>query len=130
MNTIIVRTAVPYLMTLLILSSFFLVLRGHNEPGGGFAGGLVAAGAFGLHVLVKGVRSTQRMLHMDPRYLFSIGLLMAVFSGTVSLVSGKPFMTGLWWSSHFGTPLFFDVGVYLVVLGVTLTILFSMEESE
>jgi multicomponent Na+:H+ antiporter subunit B len=130
MNTVILRTAVPYLTTLLILSSFFLVLRGHNEPGGGFAGGLVAAAAFGLHVLVNGLRSTQQMLRIDPRYLLSTGLLLAVFSGAVSLVLGKPFMTGVWWSPHFGTPLFFDLGVYLVVVGVTLTIIFSMEESE
>jgi multicomponent Na+:H+ antiporter subunit B len=117
-------------MTLLILSSFFLVIRGHNEPGGGFAGGLVAAAAFGLHVLVNGIRSARRMLRIDPRYLGSTGLLIAVFSGIVSLVLGNPFMTGIWWSPHIGTPLLFDLGVYLVVVGVTLTIIFGMEESE
>jgi multicomponent Na+:H+ antiporter subunit B len=117
-------------MTLLIISSFFLLARGHNEPGGGFAGGLLAAAALGLDLLVNGTEAARRRVPIDPRYFAAGGLLMAVLSGGVSLIAGDPFLTGQWWGTHFGTPLLFDVGVYLVVVGVTLMILFTMEESQ
>jgi multisubunit Na+/H+ antiporter MnhB subunit len=115
-------------MALLILSSLFLLVRGHNEPGGGFAGGLVASGALALHVLVYGAGPSRRVLRVDPRDLIGIGLLVAVISAAASLIPGEPFMTGQW-SGLFGTPIMFDVGVYAVVAGVTLTIISTMEES-
>lgn len=134
MTSLILSTATRYLLPLLLLFSVFLLLRGHNEPGGGFVGGLVAAAAFSLHAIAYGVAMARRLLGIDPRSLIGLGLLTAVMSGLFSLAQGQPFMTGLWSKGSLpvlgkvGTPLLFDTGVYLVVVGVILTIVFALSE--
>lgn len=135
MTSLILSTATRYILPLLLLFSVFLLLRGHNEPGGGFVGGLVAAAAFALYVIAFDVATARRTLGIDPRTLVGLGLLVALGSGLVSVLAGQPFMTGLWSSytvpllGKVGTPLFFDIGVYLVVIGVTLTIIFALAEA-
>jgi multicomponent Na+:H+ antiporter subunit B len=136
MNSLILRTAARFLLTLLLFS-IFLLLRGHNEPGGGFVGGLVAAGAFALYGLASNVAEARRALRVDTRTLIGVGLLLAFTSGALALLAGKPYLTGLWWSIDlFGatrvelsTPLLVDIGVYLVVLGVALMMLFTLAEA-
>ena len=136
MTSLILSTATRYLLPLLLLFSIFLLLRGHNEPGGGFAGGLVAAAAFALYTIAHNVTTAQKVLRVKPRTLIAAGLLVAVSSGLISLLAGYPFMTGLWSSQTLlalgkvGTPLLFDIGVYLVVIGITLLIIFSLAEEE
>ena len=136
MTSLILSTATRYMLPLLLLFSIFLLLRGHNEPGGGFVGGLVAAAAFALYAFAFNVANARQAVRVDPRTLIGIGLLIAVSSGLISLFSSLPFMTGLWSSQEIpvlgkaGTPVLFDVGVYLVVVGVTLTIIFSLAESD
>jgi multicomponent Na+:H+ antiporter subunit B len=125
-------------MPMLLLFSAFILFRGHNLPGGGFIGGLVASTTFILHSYAYGVERTRELLRISPRTLIGIGLLVALGSGCISLVAGKPFMTGRWgevqinsdeiW--HLGTPFFFDVGVYLVVIGAVLTIILSLAEGD
>jgi len=134
MTSIILSTAIRYLLPLLLLFSVFTTLRGHNEPGGGFVGGLVAAAAFALYTLAFGIGRARRLLGIDPRTLIGIGLLIAVASGFVGLFTGQPFMTA-WWGNNPvpllgkpGTPLFFDLGVYVTVIGVTLTMIFALAE--
>lgn len=135
-QSLILSAATRYLMPLLLLFSFFLLLRGHNEPGGGFVGGLVAAAAFALYAFSFDVDRTRQLLRLDPRQLMSIGLLMAALSGMVAWLNQKPFLTALWskqpWPvlGKVGTPLLFDVGVYMVVLGVTLKIVFALADDE
>jgi multicomponent Na+:H+ antiporter subunit B len=132
--TLILATAVRYLFPLLLLFSVFLLLRGHNEPGGGFVGGLVSAAAFSLYAMARGVAAARRALGIDSRRLIGLGLLMAGLSGLVGMVAGLPFMTGLWLAQPIvllgkvGTPLLFDTGVYLVVIGVALTIILTLAE--
>jgi multicomponent Na+:H+ antiporter subunit B len=134
MYSLILSTAMRFLMPLMLLFSWFVLLRGHNEPGGGFVGGLVAAAAFALHAIAGDPAQTRRLLHTDPRRLIAIGLLVAAGSGLPSLLLGSPFMTGLWWPDPLpaigkvGTPFLFDVGVYLVVFGVSMTILMALWE--
>ena len=136
MTSLILSTATRYMMPLLLLFSIFLLLRGHNEPGGGFVGGLVAAAAFALYAFAFNVENTRQALRIDPRNLIGIGLFIAMGSGLLSLFGGRPYMTGVWSSQEIpvlgkvGTPVLFDVGVYLVVVGVTLTIIFSLAESD
>ena len=62
----IFRTAARLLMPLLLLFSVFLLLRGHNEPGGGFVGGLVAAAAFALYAIAFGTRRARQALVVSP----------------------------------------------------------------
>ena len=136
MNSLILQTATRYLIDLLLLFSIFLLLRGHNEPGGGFVGGLAAAAAFVLYTLAFDVASARKLLRIDPHVLIGVGLMIAIVSGLVGLFLGDAFLTGEWFKWNvlnafefeLGTPLFFDIGVYLVVLGVTLLIVFSLFE--
>ena len=136
MSSIILSTAVRYLLPLILLFSAFTMLRGHNDPGGGFVGGLVAAAAFALYALAFGVAKALRILGVDPRTLIGIGLLIAVASGFVGPLMGHPFLTA-WWGERAvpllgkpGTPLFFDIGVYATVIGVTLTMIFTLAVEE
>lgn len=121
-------------MPLLLLLSLYLLLFGHNVPGGGFEGGLVAAAAFALFTIAHGVDRARRLLHVNPRSLVGSGLLLTLLSGTLSFFVSEPFLTSQWSALNFpgkwkaGTPLLFDIGVYLVVIGATLAIIFSLAE--
>ena len=134
MTSLILRTATRYLLPLLLLLSVHLLLRGHNEPGGGFVGGLVATSAYALAMIAFGVDRARRALHVDPRCLVGVGLLTSTGSAMASMIWGHPFMTALWLEPFIpvigkvGTPFVFDVGVYLVVVGMALMILFSVAE--
>ena len=136
MTSLILSTASRLLLPLFLLFSIFILLRGHNEPGGGFVGGLIAAAAFALHAIAYDVEKTRTLLAIDTRSLIVMGLLLAMSSGMISLFIGEPFFTGQWVKLSFwpigeldlGTPLFFDIGVYLTVIGVTLTIILSLAE--
>ena len=135
MTSLILCTAARFLMPLLLMFSIFLMLRGHNDPGGGFAGGLVATSAFALYGIAFGVAATRRALRVDPRGFIGIGLLIALASGLPSLFGNRPYLTGLWFylpgtKISMGTPVFFDIGVYLVVLGIALTIILALAETE
>lgn len=137
MNSLILSTATRFVMPLLILFSAFLLIRGHNEPGGGFAGGLVAAAALALFAFTFGTDRARQTLRIDPYSLIGWGLLVAVVSGFFGMVlQGQPFLSGVWLTQTIpvigkvGTPLLFDVGVYMVVIGISLLIIFSLAEEE
>ena len=136
MFSVILSTASRYLLPLLLIFSFFLLLRGHNEPGGGFVGGLVAAAAYALYFIANGIDEAEKLLKAEPVILIAIGLLLAVISAVPSLLAGKNFMSGIWLDIKFpvigklGSPLIFDVGVYLLVLGIALKIIFSLAEED
>ncbi len=132
MRSTILQTASNYLLPILLLFSIFLLLRGHYYPGGGFVGGLVAAIAFVLHSLAYGTDSTMKILRYKPLSLIPTGLIIATLSMFAPVLFGLPVMTGLWIEQPIpvigmiGSALFFDLGVYLVVIGVVLTILFTI----
>ncbi len=137
MDSLIVRTAARLIVPLQLAFSLILTLRGHNEPGGGFIGGLVAACAVALYAVANGVPAARRALRVDPQRLLSAGLLLAVVSGMPAMLQGRPFLSAVWGGSlptlvagevKLGTPLLFDIGVYLVVAGSTLLVLFTMAE--
>lgn len=132
MSSIILKTAARYLLPILLLFSIFLLLRGHYLPGGGFVGGLVASIAFVLHSFANGTENTLKLLKYNPLRFVPIGLLLAALSMAIPLLLGYPPMTGLWLDhtvpvvGSLGTALFFDIGVYIVVVGSVLTILFTI----
>ena len=134
MVSIILATASRYLLPLMLIFSFFLLLRGHNEPGGGFVGGLMAAAAYSLYFIANGLREAKILLKIEPIKLVAVGLSIALLSGFISVINNSVFMTGVWSLEEFpvigkiGTPLLFDVGVYFLVLGITLKIVFSIAE--
>jgi len=135
MFSIILSTASKYLFPLFLIFSFFIFLRGHNEPGGGFIGGLIAAAAYSLYLIANGIENTKKLLGIDPVKLISTGLLIALLSSFISLLFSTVFFTGHWLDYNFpvvgkvGTPLLFDLGVYLVVMGIVLKIIFSLCEA-
>ena len=132
MNTMILRETTRRLVPLILVFSVFLLLRGHEHPGGGFVGGLVAAIAFSLYAFVFGPHAARGILRVDPRAVGAVGLAVAIASGFVgSIWDAAPFLTGQWGTLaglKIGTPVMFDVGVYLVVIGVVLTFVLGIKE--
>ena len=126
----IFRTAARLLMPLLLVFAVSLLLRGHNEPGGGFVGGLVASAAFALYTIAFGVQRARQALLVSPLTLLGAGLLLALASGLPAVLRGQPFLTAVWppGPMALGTPVVFDIGVFLVVAGVVLMMIFSLAE--
>lgn len=138
MTSLILRTTARYLMPLLLIFSVFLFLRGHNQPGGGFIAGLVAAAPFALYSIAFGAAEARHVLQVKPRHLIVAGLSASVISGVIGMAGGQPFLTGKWGylslpgmiKLEVGTPTLFDLGVYLGVIGISLSIIFALEEAE
>ncbi|MCB0113655.1 MAG: Na+/H+ antiporter subunit B [Caldilineaceae bacterium] len=132
--SLLLNIATRYLLPVLMLFSLFLLMRGHNEPGGGFTGGLVAASAIAFYAIAFGEDATRRLLNTHPRNYIVAGVAVAFVAGLVGLVTDGVFLAGVWDSTpipvigKIGTPFVFDVGVYLAVIGVTLTILLALME--
>jgi len=137
-HSTVLRTAAEILKPLMLLFSIYVLIRGHNEPGGGFSGGLVAASGFLLDAFARGVPEAKASLRIYPKLLIGAGLLIALGSGLPGLVVDGAFLKGQWYTVHLpglepvkaGTPLLFDIGVYLAVIGIALTIVFTVMEAE
>ncbi len=128
MNWVPLRAVSRPVTMLLVGMSVIVLLRGHNEPGGGFIGGLLAAAGFVVHGLAFGPGHARRLLRTSPLALLASGLLLATLSGVPGLLRGQPYLTAQWWGElltlgKVGTVLLFDIGVYLVVLGAVALIL-------
>lgn len=136
MRTVIFRTIAPILTAIMLVFSVFVLLRGHNEPGGGFIGGLIAASAIAIYGIAVGVDEVRDALRVDPIAMAGFGVFIAGFAGLLSLAQSVPYLTGLWafeiGGSHItiSTPMVFDIGVYLVVLGAISSIALALEENE
>lgn len=134
-STILV-TATRILLPLMLLFAFYIFVRGHNDPGGGFIGGLIVATAFSLYGIAHGMGAARKLLRLHPRTLIGIGLLCVITSGFLAplVVGDLPFLTALWgtavWPAigKLSTPLLFDTGVFLGVVGVTSMIIFTLAE--
>jgi multicomponent Na+:H+ antiporter subunit B len=136
MRSLILQSATRYLAPLLLIFSVVLLSIGHHKPGGGFVGGLVASAAFSLYGIAFGIDSAKRTLVIKPQLLITLGLTCVATSGIISFLLGEPFLSGLWGEFELpgigalGTPVLFDSGVYLGVVGVVLLIVFSLSEEE
>jgi multisubunit Na+/H+ antiporter MnhB subunit len=135
MRSFILRVANRMLVGLILVFSVYLLFRGHNAPGGGFSGALVAGTGFSLFAIAEGPGPVRRALRVDPLVFVAAGLLLLVGSGLPAVLTGLPLLTGLWWTPGstgvgpaLGTPLVFDVGVFLVVLGTILIFILHLEE--
>jgi multicomponent Na+:H+ antiporter subunit B len=136
MNTVILRVAVQLLFPMLLVASVLSLFRGHNEPGGGFIGGLVAASAFLLVTLNGGIDEGRRRLRFKPLQFIGAGLTLAFIAAVMPLPFGYTFFEALWADFKIpiigkpGTPVLFDLGVYLVVIGVVCKIIFSIADDD
>lgn len=133
MDSLILRVATRILAALMLMFSVFVLLRGHNDPGGGFIGGLVAATGIALSSLADGPEMVRRVLRLEPRLIAMIGVAAAVAAGLLALFGGDVFLTGQWGyvlGVKVGSPLLFDIGVYLAVVGAVMAMLLALEEEE
>ena len=136
MNSLILRSSSRVLVLVVVILSVFMLLRGHNLPGGGFIAGLLLATAFSLHLLAFGAKETRKLIRIDLRAVIGAGLFICVFSGCIAILYGEAFMTGHWLPEPIpgigkvGSVLLFDVGVYLAVFGTVLLILVSLGKEE
>lgn len=136
MTSLLFNVVVRALQPLLLFFSIYLLISGHHEPGGGFAGGLVAASGYVLQAIAHSSRSARQGLRVPLPSLLGIGLCVALASATLPVVGGEPFFASLWielevgslGKVELGTPLLFDVGVYLVVMAITLFFVLPLAE--
>ena len=136
MESVILQIAARHMRPLLIILSVIVLYRGHNEPGGGFIGGLMLGAAYILYAMAFGVGKTQSRILFSPINLTALGLLIALLSGLPAIFNGMPFMTGEWitlfsktaFELKLGTPLLFDVGVFFAVAGMLMLVMFSIME--
>lgn len=134
-RSIIFEVSLRILVPLLFLLSIVVTWRGHQLPGGGFIGGLIASVAVALRALASGDFARAKLLGIRPRGLILLGLWLAASSAMVApLFLGQPFMTGIWFTlpllGEIGTPVFFDLGVFFVVVGTVNSILLPLFEEE
>jgi multicomponent K+:H+ antiporter subunit A len=114
--------------------ALYLFLRGHNEPGGGFVAGLVVAIAFIAQYMVAGTQWVEARMHLRPPLWIAFGLSTALATGLGALAFGHPFLTThtahvVWpvlGELHVASALFFDLGVFAVVVGATLLLLTAL----
>lgn len=136
MESSVFTYAVKRIKPVMILFSVLVLLRGHNEPGGGFIGGLIAASAWIMEALAYGPFRVREKLPLRPAVFMALGLSFALLSSVPSLLSGGEFMTGVWFQIPLpgdgvfkaGTPLLFDVGVYFTVIGFSLSVVLTLME--
>ncbi len=136
MNSIILTAGAKLIVAILLVFSVFMLLRGHNAPGGGFIGGLIAASGFVMYTIACGTVEARAALRIDPRSLAAIGLGIALLAGLSAALFGTPLFTGQWLilgdksagGLALSTVLVFDIGVYLVVMGAILALVFALEE--
>ncbi len=138
MNSVILQIASKYVRMILIIFSIIMLLRGHNLPGGGFIGGLLA----GLSLAYKGFAFTPDILEKEmkikPEFFLLFGFLLIFISMLPGLFIEGTLMQGIWFTIpfpytegyKFGTPFLFDIGVYFIVIGVTVMFLFSLIEKK
>ena len=137
MKSIILRAGTRYLAGLLLLFSLYMLLRGHNQPGGGFIGGLTGATGFVLYAIACGTKDARKALRLEPNNIAMAGLGIALLAGLIAALFGDALFTGQWLfigeteddkGLPLSTVLVFDIGVYLVVFGSITALVFAMEE--
>ena len=131
MKSVVLKTATRLLGGIVLVFAVYLLGRGHHAPGGGFIAALVAATGFALVALSEGPDSVRRGMFITPQHLIGIGVGLALGAGIPAMLQHKPFLTGIWWPAQnalVGTPLVFDIGVFLVVLGAILAVVLALEE--
>ncbi|MCQ9352504.1 Na+/H+ antiporter subunit A [Corynebacterium sp. 153RC1] len=128
-RSIMVDVVTRMLFPTMIVLSIYFFFAGHNAPGGGFAGGLVAALALTLRYLAGGPDELEEALPVDPSKLLGLGLLASAAAAVWPMLLGYPPLTSFVWEIgdvHIASALLFDLGVYLIVVGLVLSILHSL----
>lgn len=137
-NSFFMKAVISLLFILVNIISVYLLLRGHNFPGGGFIAGLVTGISFILLGLVRGWTELQRELPLPPLRLATFGVMLAILTGAAPMLFGKPFLTQtmihlphipFFGELHIGTPFLFDFGVFLLVSSITVKLVIVLARS-
>lgn len=138
LNNVILKTTTQVIFFIIFLFSIHIFLAGHFAPGGGFVGGLLTASALILLLLTYDVKTVTNLLPINYTTLTAIGLLLALSTASISAFAGEAFFKHYF--DHFHLPLLgdtelhtamlFDLGVYFVVVGVTMIIIQSIGEDD
>lgn len=138
MNSIILQIASRYIKGLLLIFAIIALLRGHNYPGGGFIGGLIAALSVIYMSLAYNAQMVKDRLILQPQTYIVLGLLSVVLSLMPSINNKLDLMKGVWVKVDIpllgvlklGTPFLFDIGVFFTVIGVTFLFYFSLTRTK
>lgn len=136
MSSSILRTANGIIFPLTLLFALYMALKGHNYPGGGFIGGLIAAVALVLYRMSHGPDAMLRIMPIHPRVLIAMGLALASITAITPLFFGLPLLTsrapyvnfGIGEPVHLPTAMWFDIGVLFVVVGVSVGMIVRLGE--
>lgn len=138
MTLVVLRTISRLHLHLITIASLFLLLRGHNEPGGGFIAGLMTSVAIVLQALAFDAQYAARLIPIRESKLLAMGLSLALGTGLFAAVIGRPFLDHvfqyytipLYGEIQISTAVIFDIGVYLVVVGATKWIILTLAQEE
>ncbi|MBD7939130.1 MULTISPECIES: Na(+)/H(+) antiporter subunit B [Cytobacillus] len=130
-SNVILQSMTKVLLFLIMIFSIYIFFAGHYTPGGGFVGGLLTSGAILLLLLAYDLQTVRNILPVNFLYMVAVGLVFAIGTGVGSLIFDKPFLTHAFGDIHvpilgelhLHTATLFDLGVYLVVVGVTMSII-------
>jgi len=137
-NDVYLHTASQVLVFLIMTYAIYILFAGHNNPGGGFVGGLVTARGFVLLYLAFDSKTVRQIIPVNFRSIGAAGVLIAVLTGAVPALMGEPFLTHRTYHArlplvgdvHLATAVLFDIGVFLAVLGTAMTIISNISENE
>ncbi|MCQ1061226.1 DUF4040 domain-containing protein [Photobacterium sp. ZSDE20] len=129
-QSLIFCTTAHIVAVLMMVFSLYLLLRGHNSPGGGFIGALIAVIGLTLLIFAESPQYVRERMSYRPMNIAMFGVFLSLLAGGIGFVMGAPFLTGMWWKQvlPLGTPLIFDVGIYLAVIGGVLEVLLRVNE--
>lgn len=121
---------VPLLFRVIMVGSIYLLFAGHNQPGGGFVGGLVAGAAISLRYIAGGIEEVRRVSRWRPWTILGTGVIVAVSTALVPVLLGKPVLSAAYepydvpvlGTVSISSALVFDIGVYLCVVGLVLMV--------
>jgi multisubunit Na+/H+ antiporter MnhB subunit len=135
-RNLILERVIPLLYWLILVAAVWILLRGHNAPGGGFIAGLVALAATAAQAIVFGAPSAVRRMPLEPMPLAVTGVALALFSGLPATLFGHAYLTHLWWTAPLGfaelplsTVILFDIGVFCAVWGTLAGYIFALLRS-
>lgn len=137
-NDVILQTTVKIVVFIILVFAFFLLNAGHNEPGGGFVGALMAASGVVLLFLAFDLETIKKVLPINFQYVTACGLLLGFLTALGAIFFRYPLLTHtfgyfdlpLLGKTELTTALIFDIGVFLTVVGATMTVILTIGEDQ
>ena len=135
-GSLILTTVTRLVFFVVLLFSLYLLLRGHNSPGGGFIAGVMTALGILLQSIASDLHYVCLVFRVEPRVLAGVGLMTSLTTGLVPMLLGYPFLTSTFGHVHvpglgeveIASAFFFDLGVYCVVVGGSLLMMITLAE--